>query len=178
MDEHCREISANDLTGPQKKDIFSVIKEKGTDSLKQEISTIVPNCVNDDEVKETPNDKDLLAAEVPESRDTINKKQVDLSSSFAVGNTYPHFVRKSANAQKRRNNGNRKRQFQKGSIVKIQGKTYRVVKVVDQPPANNNQKRRQFQRQPNNRKQQVAGKKNLQQRRQPQQQLWNNDNTK
>lgn len=83
-----------------------------------------------------------------------------------VGQTYPHFVKRPAKK-------NMRRQFQRGNIVRIHGKTYRVVKIVDQP----NTKRRQFQRQPSKqKKQQVPGKKqHLQQRRQ--QQLWNNDNT-
>ncbi|KAL5281652.1 hypothetical protein ACFFRR_005168 [Megaselia abdita] len=168
LDEHCNKLAANDLTGPQKRDIFSAIKEKGPELIQEEIIKIVPNCRNDGVVKLNAADKELLVAEVPESRDTSDMKEIELSSDVVVGNVHkahPHFVQKSSSNQhsqlQRKKNGNMRRQFRKGNIVRIQGKTYRVVKVVDQPTTNHTPKRLQFQRQHKNKKQQVAGKQYL-----------------
>lgn len=183
-------MSANDLTGPQKRDISRLIIGPGQESTKEELLKIVPNCINDESIKENSTDKNLLAAEVPESRDIDGVARKNSNSGVAVrknpqaqsnlkNTKNPDGVKKQSNPgknpqaqaqsnlqkmkrkqnnkraqqQKRKNKGNMKRQFQKGSIVRFHGKTYRVVEVLDQPMSDI-QKRRQFQRRQNQLRQQ------------------------
>lgn len=102
-------------------------------------------------------DKELLVAEVPESRDNVN----DSNSEIIVG--VPKDKKKPVQKQK----PNRRRQFKKGNIIKIKGVAYKIVEIVDQPQLAK-QSQRQRQRKPNN--QQLARRRKIQQQRRLQQQ--------
>lgn len=173
-------MSANDLTGPQKRDISLLVLDKGQELIKEELYKIVPNCINDGGIKESSTNKNLLAAEVSESRDADGVKKGESNSGVMVGKkpqAQPNLVKtkktqnnqsnltkpkktqnnQRAQQQKRKNQGNMRRQFQKGQLVRFQGKTYRIVEVMDQPMSNI-QKRRQFQRRQNQLRQQASVK--------------------